>query len=482
MSQGFPCPNPTCPHVFPTAAVAGAAVLTCPRCATVFQFHSGAAAISARATSAPAARAAAPPAIPLAEPVTPRPAPDLMDFGDTGPNSPVALRQRVGRKARRPWRTALGAVVVLALAAVAATLGLNWRRLVPEKKAVKLTGDEVIYKGLNFRYLMPPRGWWSDDKTQKKLHNARLALHQTNPSAWFVVLARDYRTRNPRPRELTAEVLYALDQFFGTTLEYEHDDAATFQGQPAQRLRFRATLNNQTCSGECTMIAQQGFGYWLLSWAVGDSKRMEGEFEDLRRRFTVADERKGWEEKQPPLREFTAAKVGVRLIDREGVWEPAGGPATDHDPAAELVLHTRQQDLGADTETRRSPLIGATALVLVLPRADGDLKAAVDAARAHVLARQKTVYAETILEPISDKDRPPDEAVALGNARGHLGLLRIRNSDSVHRFAALAVVPRPALGHTLVLFGECFWKQRDSWEDVLLQLFTSLHVSDVPSQ
>ena len=98
--------------------------------------------------------------------------------------------------------------------------------------------------------------------------------------------------------------------------------------------------------------------------------------------------------------------------------------------------------------------------------------------RAHVLALHKKDYADTVITPITDQEQPPDAAVALGNTRGHLGLLRIRNSETVHRFGMLAVVPRPAAGQTLVLYGECFQKRRDLWEGLLRQLFTSLHVTN----
>jgi len=41
-----------------------------------------------------------------------------------------------------------------------------------------------------------------------------------------------------------------------------------------------------------------------------------------------------------------------------------------------------------------------------------------------------------------------------------------------------AVLPRP--DHTLVLQGECHWKQRAFWEDPLLQLVNSLQVGGAP--
>jgi hypothetical protein len=54
MINGFPCPNPSCKHVFPPAAVKGVAALTCPLCGTVFQF---------RAPAAPPAKGPAPAAV-----------------------------------------------------------------------------------------------------------------------------------------------------------------------------------------------------------------------------------------------------------------------------------------------------------------------------------------------------------------------------------------------------------------------------------
>lgn len=62
MTPGFPCPNPTCAHVFPPDAVRNSARLTCPRCRNVFQFG-----------TAPAAPPPAPPPPPPAAPFVPPP-------------------------------------------------------------------------------------------------------------------------------------------------------------------------------------------------------------------------------------------------------------------------------------------------------------------------------------------------------------------------------------------------------------------------
>src|SRR5262249_49320687 len=41
MPTGFACPNPTCSHTFPDAAVKGATALKCPKCGSLFQFRPG---------------------------------------------------------------------------------------------------------------------------------------------------------------------------------------------------------------------------------------------------------------------------------------------------------------------------------------------------------------------------------------------------------------------------------------------------------
>src|SRR5262249_18435791 len=152
MSDGFPCPNPTCTHIFPAAAVAGAAVLTCPRCATVFQFHAGAAAVASGATPAPSSQARVtapplPPSVPLAQPVTPAAPP--VDFGAAEVLNLASIRRQAKRHKPQSWKTAVVAVAVLAGLAFALFIATRWDRLVPEKKTAKRTGQDMVFEGLN---------------------------------------------------------------------------------------------------------------------------------------------------------------------------------------------------------------------------------------------------------------------------------------------------------------------------------------------
>jgi hypothetical protein len=208
-----------------------------------------------------------------------------------------------------------------------------------------------------------------------------------------------------------------------------------------------------------------------MAWGLGDSlKNLEPEFEDLRQRFSFGEERKTWEEKHPALQVFETVKAGLQLRDTEEIWERPVIPPTDFDATADLVLQARERDLGAEGDRKKDVRVAATVMVLVLPKA-ADLKAAVTAAREHLHAQQKRDYPETAIEPISDKDHPPDQASSIGKAEGHLGLLRVRNGETRHLLVVQAVIPRSE--HTVVVQGECFWKQRSIWEEPILQLIQS---------
>ncbi len=473
MSNAFACPNPACPHEFPATA-AGAAVLTCPRCGTVFQLRAGAPSVASGTASAPRPRPVPPPSVPLSQPVEPAPA-DELDFGAVAPRRPGPARRPARR--RQPgaaWKSL--AVVLPLLLALGGGILLAIRHWphAPEKAAGP-AGDPVVFKGLNFRFLVPGRNWHDDEQVKARFPHARLALRRREGDAWFAVLVKDFRTRDPRPRELRAEGLFALEQFFTESLEHELDEKAAFQGRPAQRLRFRGQATGETYVGACHTFGHLGLGYWVVAWARGDAaEQVEAVLEDLRQRFAFADERKHWEPKQPPVHTFTAAKSGCRLRDAEALWAEAVQPAADYDPHADLVLHAREQDQGAKGDRKKDPRIASTLLVLVLPKVEGDLKAAVGAAREYLLARQKAEHAETVIDAVSDKERPPEQAIAVGNARGHVGLLRVRNGEARQLLVVQAVIPRA--DDVLILQGECYWKQRHVWEEALLQLVHSLQV------
>lgn len=396
-----------------------------------------------------------------------------MDFGTAAELSPASIRARAARRTDRTWAVVIALSSALFVGGVGIGIAVHWQKLRQPREKTKPTGTPTVFERMNFRFLIPTRGWKHEDRTRDQLKNARLVLHQTTPAAWFAVLVKDFRARNPRPRELQMEVVHALEGYFTENLEYEFDEnEVAIHGKQSQRVRFRGQSHRQTFHGECHMFGHQGLGYWIMAWGVGDSlKNLESDFDDLRQRFSFGDERKTWEEKRPALQVFEAVKTELRLRDTEEIWERPVIPATDFDATADLVLQAREQDLSAEGDRKKNIRVAATVMVLVLPKA-ADLKAAVTVAREHLHAQQKKEYPETALEPLSDKERPPDQLGAIGKAQGHLGMVRVRNGETRHLLIVQAVIPRP--DYTLVLQGECYWKQRAAWEGPIVELLQSV--------
>src|SRR5262245_50042017 len=109
MSNGFPCPNLACAHVFAPEAVRGAAALTCPLCGTAYRFRTG----PPPPPPPPATRHPPPrpaPAVSIAPPVAAR-GPAL----DFEPSGEVVAPRRRRRRGEGGGRLALGCFVFLLL-------------------------------------------------------------------------------------------------------------------------------------------------------------------------------------------------------------------------------------------------------------------------------------------------------------------------------------------------------------------------------
>lgn len=305
MPAGLPCPNPRCTHVFPTAAVAGAATLRCPRCGTVFQLRPGAA--DPRRT-VPVAR----PVAPLATPVAPTPVPPPAEttavlFAPPDAVPPTVYRYRRGRRWR--WIKALGWLVLLG--AMVAGGVAAWPRI-----RAKLTpliedarrdepsgpaGKTETFEKFNFKYVFPAKDWSDDDATRVALQ-ANVALRRSDPAGWMALAFKDYRTRNPREGEVVDAAVAALSGYF-ENLEWQRADGGKLGGLPARRFLFQGEAAKKVMSGECQALAHQGVAYWLATWApAGTEAALQGEFADLRARFGLLREREGWVEKQPATR------------------------------------------------------------------------------------------------------------------------------------------------------------------------------------
>ena len=111
---------------------------------------------------------------------------------------------------------------------------------------------------------------------------------------------------------------------------------------------------------------------------------------------------------------------------------------------------------------------------MILPKQD-DLKAAVKAARDHLLAQEKKLYPDCTIDDADPKavgeDRPPDR---VGNKVGRIVKLHLTNPDALERFVYLAVVHQP--DQVLALQCECDWRRKVYWEVNFNQLVREFRV------
>jgi hypothetical protein len=209
------------------------------------------------------------------------------------------------------------------------------------------------------------------------------------------------------------------------------------------------------------MLAYKGVGYWFLTWAPSDAHDAAAdEWEADRKGFALLGEREGWKEPQPKMLTLNGTKGDYALVYTDGLWTAEEDPKA-YDADADKAL------LGRDLTEPKDADKTATTVVLVLP-AQPDFKSAVAAARAHVEAQEKKLYADAVVEN-ADKagadDRPPDE---IGNTRGQVVKLRVHNNEGFEHFVYLAVVPQS--GQVLAIQCECDGKRRTYWEVNFVQL------------
>jgi hypothetical protein len=524
MPTGFPCPNPTCLHVFPPEAVQGADALTCPRCGTRFQFRATPPAArpdpprppapppprpkpAARTVPRKAAPTATPPRPPTPPPPprpaappparTPPPTPLTPAIPRAVPVSaaeetstaepalpadlapPPLVRLRDKRKASpgfvRRWLPAF-VVGFICLAAVGGGLYLYQAGYFSGLGDALRNSDQGASGGAafdfpkhNFRVQAPNRSWRTEAGIKRVQIDIKavLVLRREEPNSWLAVLAQDYKDRTPQDAELVEEGVRRLREYF-KVFEYEVKDRqseAKLAGLPAVHLDFQGQVNDILMAGECWATGYKGFAYWFVTWAPeAQAQQLAGEWEALRKGLTLLKEREGWN--GPIVTEGTLAgiKAGYTLTYVEGLWERQ--KPGDYDSRADAAL------LGHDQTDPKDAARKATAVVLLLDRAD-DLNAAVTAARTYLEKQQKAQYPETTIEEIADKnaktDRPTDE---IGNARGRLLRLHVTNGESRERLVHLAVIAGPE--RVIAIQCECDWRRRDYWAvnfDQLLRKF-----------
>lgn len=240
MLNGFPCPNPTCSHMFPLTAVSGAQTLTCPRCGLVFQFGTGNPAPALPAAPVPAVPVPAPavpafpiaqgfaPPPPMAQPVAPlpvaavpaalpaaMPAAQPVAFADVAPTDAVRAR----RPRSRPTEFYL-VILTLCLAAGAGVYyaykhGLGIHVAVGSTESETSAAQkrppqpEVLYGTRAVYSLRDAQGIWKPDPERKEYYKADLAAQASDPADPASVAGRAALTVFILPRADTLPVALA---------------------------------------------------------------------------------------------------------------------------------------------------------------------------------------------------------------------------------------------------------------------------------
>ena len=467
MPSTLPCPNPSCTHVFTPQDVRGATSLTCPECGTVFQFRAGARPTPPSRKAAPAAPPAPPRSVPVARPVAAEPEPVI-----SAPDRVRRGSQRIsrGRGADRRW-VIVSFVICLLLLVAAGGAGWTFRDRLLGSNTPADDGPAIESLPMNYRFRLPPAPWVEDRGIVREL-GASFAMRRGDPNAWFVVVVKDYKDRNPRDDEMMHEAVTRLQKLFKKGMESEQRDDDSFGGLPAQRFVFTAeNRNNVAVSGECVMTAYNGIGYSFFGWTPSAANLsvladVQQQWRDARQRFVLLKEREGWIGKRPEVVEAEGRKAPYRLNYTKGLWEN-----DDHPDGGDLLLRGRDPDSPQDAHK------WAWVRVCILPAA-ADLESAMTAARTFVEEREKKLYPDVKLDAVPEaaKGGLADGALELGKVKAQVGRLRVQKAEDYEYFYAVAAVPRPA--QTLVIICECAWPHRDLWEQRFGPVLHSLHFDE----
>jgi hypothetical protein len=411
------------------------------------------------------------PAVPLAEAVAPAehtpavlaPPPDLV--------APHLARYR-GRRRRSVGLYVFLGVVVFLLGALGVAGWLARGLLFPANETADSEpspGGAYESRMYNYRFQYPPAPWKLDRPTGLGLHT-NMAFRRTDPNAWLAILTADFKTRTPTDAEMVDEGVRRLKAYFKNSLEWEQKPDGELAGLRAQRLEFVGQANSVDVSGEVYLLAYNGVGYWFATWAPTESKdALADTWDAIRGGLALGKEREGWAVKPPNQRKLAGDKAAYTLRYVEGVWQEQDNPSA-YDPDADRAL------LGHDQAEPHDADRNGTALVLVLPRQEG-LKAAVRAARDHVLAQEKKLYPECSLEDADARpraeDRPPDR---VGDRDGRVLKLRLKIPDANDHFVYLAVVPDK--DHVVAVQCECDLRRRAYWEVNFTQLVRELRLTE----
>jgi len=312
----------------------------------------------------------------------------------------------------------------------------------------------------NYRFTPPKTGWEGNREALIGL-GVNFALSRREPGNSLALYYRDFKTRLPTEAEMLDLTVTKLRGYF-KPLEYESKVRPDFKlgGRPvALSLEFQGTdPDSVPMSGEVLVVAYRGIGYWFFNWCPQETKdTASADWEGLRGGFTLLNNREGWSETPPETEAVDVPELPYQVRFVKGLWRVEAPEKWDSNGKARVAL------VGSDPTESRHAGKAANFRLLVLDKTD-TLKDAVTAARAYLEQIQKEEgYNETVITVIKDKKgKDLDVPANIGNERGHLVKLQVRNSESRERYVVLGVLHEPE--QVLMLMCDCDWNRKDFWD------------------
>jgi hypothetical protein len=366
--------------------------------------------------------------------------------------------------------TALSVLLVGVLAVIVVTgLGIAGQLPEPLSKCWNFlfaggsSGPTYDSTRLNFSYRTPDRPWVKDPDVKSGL-KADFAMRRPSPNRWLAIVAKDYKDRNPRDSDLIDEVANRLRGYF-QDMEYSQPVDAQMAGKKARAIEFQGIANNVQMSGECIMLAHQGFGYWFLTWApLQEKEQAADEWPDVRDRFVLLREREGWKEGVRKQITVNNESSPYSLRYAENIWDKQDPGGLEE--ATDLAL------LGSDPNEQKHASRTANVEVLLLP-AKEDLKDAMAEALAHLKKMYSAGgYPDSTMTVLTDKDGDMDRKQEIGSREGQVTHYQVRNAENRDRYVLLAVVPLPE--KVVAIHCECDLQRRDYWQQEFQTLVDSI--------
>lgn len=403
--------------------------------------------------------------IPLASPIGAEDGPSELPDMTSAPPRKLVRRRQVKRK-----RNVLVLTTLVILVLTVVTLG-SWgfyRLAIWFVAEVASQPSGPVHESdlYNYSFVFPDDPWRRDDSVKRDLRVNLLGMRRTDPNAWMALGGQDYKTRTPRDSEVVDEAVRKLRSYFQEP-EYEQREDVELAGKRAQRLVFTGfDPNSVQMSGEAYLLTYNGFAYWFFTWApIEHIQQVEEDFSALRKGFGLLKYREGWTERLPKPRPYPGTRAAYSLTDNQELWQKHDQP-TDFDPEADLALEGKDRIESKDVDKM------AQVLVLVLKAEDGQKPEAI--ARSYIVEQQKKLYDGTSVEVVKERGELREGPAKVGDVRGHVARLHVKNSDTRERFMILATVSRGE--HIICIHCECDWKRRDLWDRDFAQLLDTFRL------